>query len=315
MIIKTKGSCLHPSSSSSSSSSALKSWISSSTSRFSQQHDSQPQQPQQQQQRLVWLYQVLTALCIMMVGWILVAPGSIWHGRTTFHDNTITPMLNLSNDSLVPIDIVRKYVGHTAVHLTHVFPAAVWSTAIPFQFHKGFRKRRPKLHRYIGYTFFTSSLLMAIGVVIIIRRKLMFENFYDDLPLSPSSPSSFVPTEVVLYAMNLYFVVTAAMAWKKAAIDRSFGEHQDWMIRHVASGMWVGIQRVLLAFVYIPMHKPPVPREVQRESFGQAGQIGWFMSVAAGEYAIYLIHRNKKTTTSNNTTTTTQNNSVKAKAS
>ena len=131
---------------------------------------------------------------------------------------------------------------------------------------------------------------------IIIRRKLMFESFYEDLPPPPSS-SQPISTEVVLYTMNLYFVGTAAMAWKKVAIDRSFGKHQDWMIRHVASGMWVGIQRVLLALVYIPMYEPPVPREVQRDSFGQAGQIGWFVSIAVGEYAIYLIHRIKNTQT------------------
>mmetsp|Transcript_56790 Transcript_56790/g.138202 ORF Transcript_56790/g.138202 Transcript_56790/m.138202 type:complete len:298 (+) Transcript_56790:546-1439(+) len=296
------------------SSSSLSSWFSSSSPpppprppRSQNSPNSPSQHIQTQHNRLVWLYQVLTALCIMMVGWILVAPGSMWHGRTKFHDETITPMLNLSHDSLVPIDIVQKYVGHTAVHLTHVFPAAIWSAAIPFQFHKGFRKTRPTLHRRMGYAFFASSLLMAVGVVVIIRRKLMFESFYDDLP-PPSALSSSIPTEVVLYAMNLYFVGTAATAWKKAAIDKSFGEHQDWMIRHVASGMWVGIQRVLLAFIYIPMYKPPVPREIQRESFGQAGQIGWFVSVAAGEYAIYLIHRNNKTIN-------TKNTAVKAKAS
>jgi hypothetical protein len=133
--------------------------------------------------------------------------------------------------------------------------------------------------------FYTSSLLVAIGAVIIVQRGLMFENFYEDLPPPP------IPTEIMLYMITLYFVSTALMAWKKAAIDRSFNSHQDWMIRQVPSGLWVAIQRVLLLAVFGQIHRPPVPREAQRQTFAQAAQAGLFISVAAGEYAIFLLHQ------------------------
>jgi hypothetical protein len=130
-----------------------------------------------------------------------------------------------------------------------------------------------------------STILISIGVMLILHRGLMFQKFYHDLP----SPT--IPTDVVLLIMTLYFISTAAIAWKKAAIDHDFMSHQNWIIRHVASGLWIAVQRVLLFCLFVPIHQEPVPREVQLRTFGQAAQIGWLVSVITGEYTIrYLLH-------------------------
>ena len=127
----------------------------------------------------------------------------------------------------------------------------------------------------------------------------MFERLYDndDLPPKPIP----IPTEWVLYAMTAYFTGTAAIAWKRAAIDHNYKSHQDWIIRHVGSGIWIAVQRVLLFVVLGPIfYRPPVPKETQRNVFGQAAQLGWFISVSAAEYAIYLLRNSKSNSNSNN---------------
>ncbi|KAL3923717.1 MAG: hypothetical protein SGILL_001495 [Bacillariaceae sp.] len=193
---------------------------------------------------------------------------------------------NHLKDTIVATETMTKYKGHTAVHLTHLLPAAIWSAAIPFQLHRGFRKEHPVLHRRVGYAFFCCSFLVAMGIVIIVQRDLSFEKLFDDLPPLKSS------TEPVMYFMALYFAVSAGHSLRLARARRFF-DHQLWVIRHVAAGLWVAFQRLLLIMVYSRVYPPPVARETQRQSFITASYLGILISCGCGEFAIYLLKQER----------------------
>jgi hypothetical protein len=219
-----------------------------------------------------------------MVVWILFAPGSWLIGRSKLHDDYLTHLGD--SNSVVPPETLTKYAGHTAVHLTHTLPGALWAGLIPFQLHPTFRSRWPRLHRLFGYTFFASAFLMSGGIVIIFKRDLFFEKFFPDLP--PPKYSS----ELYLFGLAVYFASTAIYALK-CAIARRFASHQRWVIRHVSSGMWVILQRFFLMTIYQAIYRPPVPREVQRRVFAEAAIIANVFSIFMGEYALYLLDQQK----------------------
>merc|ERR1719343_1135355 len=99
----------------------------------------------------------------------------------------------------------------------------------------------------MGYAFFVSSFLMTIGILLILHRNLYFEKFFDDLP-----PLKFKTTEPSMYLNALSFVGSAAYALR-LAMNKRFFDHQVWVIRHIASGLWVAWQRVLLITVFTPL--------------------------------------------------------------
>lgn len=236
---------------------------------------------------LTRLYKLTTFLCAMMVIWILWFPGSMLFGRSQLHETMMNYLLeNHFTDAIVSTETMTKYEGHTAVHLTHLLPAAIWSASIPFQLHQGFRREHPVLHRRMGYAFFGCSFLMAMGIVIILQRDLGFEKMFEDLPPLKSSTQ---PSQ--LFA-TMYFV-GAAIHSLRLARARRFFDHQLWVIRHMASGLWVAFQRVLLITVFSQVFPPPVAREDQRFSFIASSYIGMAISISCGEYAIYLLKQER----------------------
>jgi hypothetical protein len=221
----------------------------------------------------------------MMVLWILILPGSWLFGRSQRHEQLMEPIIEkYMRHGIVPPEIITKYRGEKAVHLTHVLPAAIWAILIPFQLHRRFRKDHPNLHRWMGYIFFSSGFLLAIGVGIILRKDLYFENFFDDLPPLPFT------SEPLIISMAVYFFLSAVYSLK-LAIDGQHWDHQKWIIRHIASGLWVAIQRFLLATLFSTIFPQPVARTTQRLSFSAAGTIAMVTSIACGEYAIQLTTR------------------------
>lgn len=234
--------------------------------------------------RLRYLYIATLGLCALMVCWILVMPSSWLLGRSKLHDDIL--LANLDPHGITPPETLFKYRGHTAVHLTHILPGALWAGLIPFQLHPKFRKTQPKLHRIFGYAFLSCSLLIGLGLAIIMQRGLFFENYFDDLPPRQSFG------EPVALALGVYFVGTVVYA-VKCAIERRFASHQRWIIRHISSGIWVALQRFLLLTFYQVIFPNPVSRERQRNSFAQATYIAIVICLALGEYAVYLLDQRK----------------------
>jgi hypothetical protein len=76
-------------------------------------------------------------------------------------------------------------------------------------------------------------------------------------------------------------------------MDRRFTSHQRWIVRHVSSGIWIALQRLLLITIYPAIYRPPIAREVQRMVFAESGQIAAVITIGMGEYALYLLDQQK----------------------
>jgi hypothetical protein len=110
--------------------------------------------------RLVFLYRITTAVCLWMILWILVSPGSWMFGRTKLYNDVIEPyLIDRTRHLITSLETITKHKGHTAV------PACVWSAAIPFQLHQKFRRNYKQIHWVIGYAFFSLSFVMAWELV------------------------------------------------------------------------------------------------------------------------------------------------------
>ena len=187
----------------------------------------------------------------------------------------------------IPPLLIQKFKGHSAVHWTHTFPSALWSAVIPFQIHRGFRNRNRRLHRIMGYAFMTSSAVMMVGVVSIYQRNLLFIKFLDHVP-----SGTFFVSEVGIVLMGAWFVLTAAMAVMEAR-RRRFPAHQYWIVRHIGSGIWVAVMRILVILVKPifdpPFHHGSITQMTQGRVFSYAGFLGMLVTVCTSEYAVRLL--------------------------
>lgn len=240
------------------------------------------------QQVLKAIYVATCASCAFMVVWILIFPSSWLVGHSEFHTYVIhkTIVEPYDGTSISP-RVVTKYGGHPAIQFSHILPGALWAAAIPFQIHPGFRKSYKKLHRQIGYAFVSSSIIMMMGLFLIVKRNLTYDNDYPEAP--PVSVFDKMTTTVTIAGLSGWFIFTAVMAAIKAR-SKNFEAHKHYIYRHIASGLWVAIQRVV---VILNGKQENAIR--MRDSFGTAASIGFSISMVIGEVAVYLDRRRGKT--------------------
>jgi uncharacterized membrane protein len=241
---------------------------------------------------LACVYCFVTYLCIMMVVWILWAPGSAMLERSSYHREILIPLLeDMGIFRVAAKHTVTKYQGHSLVQFTHILPAAVWSACIPFQLHPTWRIQHRSAHRGMGYLFVIVSLTMAFGVFVIVDRKLSFEHFFPDVPVTEHGFSTTIATPVVLL-MALWFTMTLVEAIRMARA-RKLHLHQKWMVRHVASGVWVIGQRLWCfpvymiyygEIVYPRPHK--VPEWLRIKAFADSALVAIILFVALGEITV-----------------------------
>jgi uncharacterized membrane protein len=233
------------------------------------------------------LYHVTTALCVFMVSWILIFPASAFQEHSAWRRQLFDIVVKV--DSSTPPEIVKKYAGQYMVQATHILPGAIWAALIPFQLHPGARQKYRRLHRWCGYVFFTAALVMASGVWFILHRQLGFEHFFVDLP-----PSKVASAEPGLLLLTAYFVATVGGA-VYAVTQGRIADHQRYVIRHIAAGIWIAVQRVLLIMIF-PLIKlgGPFTRQEQRTNFAVSGAMAMAISVLAGEYVIYNLQRQQQ---------------------
>ena len=239
--------------------------------------------------KLKWLYLATTTLSIMMVFWILLFPASWLFGRWKLHNDLLLQVWE--DNMVVGTAIVTKYEGHTAIHLLHFLPGSVWSGIIPFQLHNEFRKNHGRLHRFLGTIFLVCAAAMSVGIGIILHRGLLFENFFEDLPADEIFlVDRKIVTPILTVAATLWFAFTAVQALRYAKA-RQFRAHQKYIVRHIASGMWIAVQRVVIPVLFSPFCSKPVPRYIQREAFANGASLGMIISYSAGEYAVHLLNQ------------------------
>ena len=73
------------------------------------------------------------------------------------------------------------------------------------------------------------------------------------------------------------------------ARSKDFYSHKKYIYRHVASGLWVAIQRIIIG-----LSGPKKDSEHMRDFFSDAGTAGTILSVSLGELAIFLEERIRK---------------------
>jgi hypothetical protein len=229
-------------------------------------------------------------LSVFMVAWIMIFPSSWLMGFSERHDKLIHNFLVEGYDGRqISPKVVTKYAGHPAIQFSHILPAAVWSAAIPFQLHPGFRKSCKSTHRRIGYVFLSSSLLMTIGMFLIVIRKLTYEYDYEG-EAPPMAPFDAFLSEGSIICMGLWFAFTSVMALVKAK-SKDFQLHKHYIYRHCGSGQWVAIQRIIVL-----ASGPQKDAEHSRDSFGTAAMFGIVISMSLAELAVFLDSKQAKAT-------------------
>ena len=193
-------------------------------------------------------YFLLTCLCLFMVTWIHIFPGSWKLGWNESHDQFVAWMLQHNPTHVTPPATVTKYSGHYAVQFSHILPGSIWASIIPIQLSPSFRHSYPYLHKILGYIFTFTGCVMMIGLGIIDARKLYwFENDYPEI----------IDTIPIWWHVCLRFQNRALLVWflyslcKAVSYARSkrFHMHEVWMIRHIASGIWVAVQRLYVIYM------------------------------------------------------------------
>ena len=214
-----------------------------------------------------------------------LAPATWLVLRSPFHSKLTNSLIDYleGTQNIASAALIKKFIGRPLIQMTHMVPGAVWSAIVPFQLHPTFRKNHPKTHKLLGYIFFLCSTLSSVGVSIILGKGLLFENFFPDLP--PVRLSN----EPVVIGLSMWFSYTAARAWHAVLCRRDIEQHRTWIIRHVASGIWIALLRLFLLTVDQVLFPAPTPRTLQRSVFGNTSKVAFLVCVVVAEYAIRMI--------------------------
>lgn len=240
------------------------------------------------------LYGLTVFLSSFMVLWILILPSSWLMGRSEVHASLIAEVIERHYDEGggIPAKTLTKYAGHSLVQLTHILPGALWAGAIPFQLNPSVRRKHRHAHRVLGHIFLSASLAMAVGILLILQRNLAYWNDYPK-----STPRISSHEENYFLAVGTcgaaWFAYTALQAFAKIRTG-DVPSHRAFIIRHVASGVWVALQRIIV----LSLQGWGVTGPLQmRYWFGRASEISIFLTIPAGEYAIRLLKREAEANT------------------
>jgi hypothetical protein len=122
----------------------------------------------------------------------------------------------------------------------HVFPSLLWGVSTLVQLSPWIRKRFMTLHRISGYTMITTSTVMTVGIM-----GMMFaDNIIYTLPINHWSIFTLFPIICIVLPWFMY----SALRGLLAARNKNIPIHKKWMLRHIAAGLSVGLQRGFLGF-------------------------------------------------------------------
>eukprot|EP00198_Chlamydomonas_reinhardtii_P006168 XP_001695504.1 predicted protein [Chlamydomonas reinhardtii] len=179
-------------------------------------------------------------------------PATSWSGWLPGHERL---MVWLGELDFVPAprDVASKHGPHTAVKLTHILPSGVWSLCGAMQLAPPrLRAAAPRLHRLTGRIMLAAAVPVAIGYFVMEARGLVGGSHELQSAATGSSSgrsSSGMPdNHLALRGLNAWFVLTAAVALVQAR-RRRYASHGAWALRHVASGAWVVLQRLVIMVV------------------------------------------------------------------
>ncbi|CAM9745554.1 unnamed protein product [Laminaria digitata] len=125
-----------------------------------------------------------------------------------------------------------RYARTPAGRFMHILPAGLWSAIAPVQLSPTFRSKHSTAHRRMGRLFIAMSVSMSFGLVPIVMSGA---TKLDEVT---------VPLSLVLVTLNAYFLVAGLLAVYHARSKR-MAEHRVWILRHVAMGYSVHLQRLM----------------------------------------------------------------------
>uniref|UniRef100_A0A7S3PVE7 Uncharacterized protein n=1 Tax=Chaetoceros debilis TaxID=122233 RepID=A0A7S3PVE7_9STRA len=253
------------------------------------------------------IYAFTAFLSLFMLMWILVLPATVF--LDTEKKDTIWNRIHqkagfniLNSSPFMPPRILSKYDRQTLVQFTHQIPGAVWVACIPLQFHPSIRRTYLNFHRYVGRLFVTSSFVCMMGAVVIHMKKLSTENFLEGVEII-MLPLPFLNISVISFwecMTGAWFIYTVSESISYVR-RKEIQNHQIWIVRHVASGLWVAVQRLLMGPSAFATNKIAalIGANVtagykHRIIFYAPMLIGQCVTFGVGEYAVHLLGKNMK---------------------
>ncbi|CAM9434781.1 unnamed protein product [Scytosiphon promiscuus] len=124
-----------------------------------------------------------------------------------------------------------QYARTPAGRFMHILPAGLWSVIAPLQISPSFRAKHRTAHRRLGRFFIFMSVSIALGIVPIAL-------------VGVNEPGHSVVKAGFVVAISAYFLGAGLLAVCHAR-NKKFADHRTWMLRHVAAGYSVHLQRLL----------------------------------------------------------------------
>ncbi|CAM9951671.1 unnamed protein product [Ectocarpus sp. 12 AP-2014] len=137
---------------------------------------------------------------------------------------------------------ILAYARTPAGRFMHILPAGLWSVIAPLQLSPSFRTKHRTAHRRLGRLFIFMSVSISVGLVPLVLS---------GAPTTPASRTTLGPSALIDWSdgreslvLAGYFLVTGLLAVHHAR-NKRFADHRVWMLRHVAMGYSVHMQRLL----------------------------------------------------------------------
>jgi len=171
------------------------------------------------------------------------------------------------------------YVKHPVLmYGLHIIPSVLWSIAAPLQLSADVRKMSPAAHRWLGTAFLLSSLSLA-GSAASMHA------------MGVGAGRRSIVMRVFVYSLAIWFIYTGWRAYD-AARKHKYVVHRLWVMRHVAAGYTVGMQRVFLLVaillantgLYTSSKSGEAMYAKERSTFVVVSILGFIASFSAMEY-------------------------------
>lgn len=170
-----------------------------------------------------------------------------------------------------PTGLDVGFARHPLLTLVHILPGLLFVTLGPWQFARGLRSRRPRLHRWMG------RVVLACGAVVGVTALLM----------SPQMAIGGVSETAATTLFGALFLVALAKAF--LAIRRGkVAVHREWMIRAFAIGLAVAFVRPIVGVFFATSR---LTHWTPHDFFGAAFWLGFTIQTMAAEVWINYTRR------------------------
>lgn len=159
----------------------------------------------------------------------------------------------------------EAFAKRPVLTLTHIVPALVLVTLIPFQFSRSFRNRHLRAHRWIGRS------AMALGVIIAISA----------LGLLRDPVGGWLEVACILL-FDAFFLLALAKAFLHVR-RREIALHREWIIRAMSVVLGVATVRPIMGAFFATGR---ITGLTPHDFFGIAFWLGFSLTVLTGEFWI-----------------------------